>query len=558
MKKLISASLLFMSAALMQAQDPNTTIKFNSAKDEETPVSSIRFNTVSDVKFNATNFGVFGFGIVEGISGLEWPRNSGNTYGFANGFWFGALKYFVNADGNRVMNKYCTVSYDPNSGRFWFAPGKIKDNTEMVADKYKIYCSNDYNTDDGTLKDPVSTFSWPNWITNADNPLEFGAKQNMNVDDISKRTKADYPLGPSFVSDEDFIAVYHDTTLNNYTIGADAARQKGYPLQLQVEERVYSWAKEELKDMVVLHYTVENKSADTLRDCFFAPVYDIDLVNDEDNTGASNDRVRYYKESPELNLAIGWTMTNKGEAGKGFGYVGLTLLETPAVDQNKYIRKDKTIYPLSEQLGLFSFRNWDVEDELKTDIEMYDYISSLQDDDEQVKEDDRGPGDKRMVMSAGPFTILPGDKARFAVGLVFAMPAKGGEADRTIEDIAGTNPSDPSLVNKVRTLHKEYYKANTSGVSDESNSSIIINAVYPNPTTNDISVDYSVEQDADVRISIIDQFGTEMQVLYSGVRNAGKHTEQLQVNTDAISSGVYYLQVKIDNETKTKAISIVK
>ena len=558
MKKLISASLLFMSAALMQAQDPNTTIKINSPKGEETPEFQVRFSSVSDVKFNATNFGVFGYGIMEGNSGLEWPRNSGNTYGSAGGFWFGAMKLYHDANGIPAADKYCTASYDPSNGNFCFTPGKIKDDIEMSADKYKLYCSAYFNAADGTSNSSSSTTPWPNWITNADNPLEFGAKQNTNVNDISKRTNANYPLGPSFVSDEDFISVYHDTTLSRYTMGEDAARQKGYPLQLQVEERVYSWAKEELKDMVVLHYTVENKSADTLRDCFFAPVYDIDLLHANYNGGETNDRVKYYTDSPELNLATGWTMTNKGEAGKGFGYVGLTLLETPAVDQNKYIRKDKTIYPLSEQLGLFSFRNLSLEDDVKRDEDMYNYISTFTDAGEGLKDGDTGPGDKRMIMSAGPFTMLPGDKARFAVGLVFALPAKGGEADGTTADIAGANPSDPSLVNKVRALQKEYYKANTSGVSDESNSIIIINAVYPNPTANDISVEYSVEQDADVRISIIDQFGTEMQVLYSGEQNAGKHTEQLQLDTDAISSGVYYLQVKIGNETKTKAISIVK
>lgn len=558
MKKLISASLLLMSAALMQAQELNTTIRLNSAKKEDTPEFQVQFNSVSDVKFNATNFGVFGFSIVEGNSGLEWPRNSGNTYGSAGGFWFGAKKFYHDTNGIPAADKYCTASYDPSNGNFCFTPGKIKDDSEMSADKYKLYCSAYFNAADGTSNSSSSTTPWPNWITNADNPLEFAAKQNTNVNDISKRTNANYPLGPSFVSDEDFISVYHDTTLSRYTMGEDAARQKGYPMQLQVEERVYSWAKEELRDMVVLHYTVENKSNDTLAQCFFAPVYDIDLVNDEDNTGASNDRVRYYKESPELNLAVGWTMTNKGEAGKGFGYIGLTLLETPAINDTSYIRKNKTIYPQSEQIGLFSFRAWNSDQDIKNDEDMYYFISDDKGDDEGWRESDKGPGDKRMLMSVGPFTMLPGDKARFAVGLVFALPAKGGEADGTTADIAGANPSDPSLVNKVRALQKEYYKANTSGVSDESNSIIIINAVYPNPTAKALNVDYSVEQDADVRISIIDQFGTEMQVLYSGVRNAGKHTEQLQLDTDPISSGVYYLQVKIGNETKTKAISIVK
>lgn len=546
-----------LSGILMLAQEPSKIIKGNVSQILGNSRFESDTNTVSNVEFYTSNYGIFGQNIDSNTWGLRWPRNSQNKYLFGGGFWFGAKKWFIDTNSNRVLNKYCTASYDPSNGNFCFTPGKIKDDSEMTAGKYKIYCSSDYNTADGTPKDPTSTLPWPNWITNADNLLEFGAKQNINVDDVSNRTKANYPLGPSFVSDEDFISVYHDTTLSRYTMGATAARRKGYPLQLQIEERIYSWAKEELKDMVVLHYTVENKSRDTLQDCFFAPIHDIDLKY-IDNAGADNDRVKYYTDSPELNLAVGWTMTNKGEAGKGFGYVGLTLLETPAVDQNKYIRKDKTIYPLSEQLGLFSFRNWNVEDDPKTDEEMYNYITTIDDEGVGLKNGDYGPGDKRMVMSAGPFNMLPGDKARFAVGLVFAMPAKGGEADRTIEDIAGTNPSDPSLVNKVRILHKEYYKANTSGVSDESNSSIIINAVYPNPTAKDISVDYSVEQDADVRICIIDQFGTEMQVLYSGVQNAGKHTEQVQVNTDTISSGVYYLQVKIGNETKTKAISIVK
>ena len=59
---------------------------------EATGVYDLQKNSVSNVEFYNTNYGVFGFDVTKGKAGGFWPRGSQNNYIFAGGFWFAAKK----------------------------------------------------------------------------------------------------------------------------------------------------------------------------------------------------------------------------------------------------------------------------------------------------------------------------------------------------------------------------------------------------------------------------------------------------------------------------------
>ena len=147
-----------------------------------------------------------------------------------------------------------------------------------------------------------------------------------------------------FVSDEDLVSIFKDTDLSRYDGGAVKRKADGYPLGLQVESRIYTWKNTDMKDFIILTYLIQNISNDTLLDCHLGGIYDVDITLLTNTKGASNDRCRYFDEDTTLNLAVGWTETTEGEGGKGFGYIGLSLLESPAVDSLGFIRNDKYIF----------------------------------------------------------------------------------------------------------------------------------------------------------------------------------------------------------------------
>lgn len=442
-------------------------------------VFDVQQNTVSNLQFYTSNYGIFGFDIARGRGGGFWPRGSQNQYIFSGGFWFGARKYRARA--NDTVS-YVTITYNPNSGKGWFVPGRINyggpgnqevpdedlvNNDERL--KYRTYFSTDFNPGTGAPIDPAHNFNWPIWdaSTRVEDTLKNNRYFGIYIPQVELRNTNTYKKGPAFISGEDIFSTYKDTDLNFYEGGVAARRERGYPLKLQVDQMIYSWGFGDYRDFIFMKYEITNYSLDTLWQCWLAPVMDIDIARSlQANFGAGNDRAKFYDCDTTLNMAVQWTNTERGEFGHGFGYLGFDFLESPAVqkyfDLNfneirdeqgnliridtiyterpynaaidtvlpQFVRKDSTFYHLSSQLGLVTFRNWSIEFDPQEDEERYQFISS------KIRDGDTGPGDKRFMMATGEFNMRPGDTARVVVGMILANTAKGGEADGSCEDMA--------------------------------------------------------------------------------------------------------------------------
>lgn len=400
-----------------------------------------QLNVVSNFEFYTTNYGIFGFDVRNSRGGGIWPRGSQNQYLFATGAWFAALKRQPNSDAYR---KRVMVTYNPNSGNSWMAPGTIEDGKEIKRDadgisKYRTYFSTDFNASDGT---PFLSGSpnWPVWDSDAADTLRVENYYGKYINDITARNKATYAKGPAFISEEDIFAVYKDTDLNLYEGGTAKRQAEGYPLGFQIEQTIYSWGFGDYRDMVFLKYMFIHPESykDTLFQCWMGGLLDVDItLSTNFQRGASNDKAKFYDTDSTLNLAVQWTNGDQGEANQGFGYLGFNFLESPAVDADGFLRKDKRQFPVSEQLGMRTFRNWPIAQDPLENEDRYNFMAA------NIRDGDALAGDIRLLMATGPFNVRPGDSARIVIGIILGETATG-------KDATGTDADMVELIRKVR------------------------------------------------------------------------------------------------------------
>ncbi|MCB0702413.1 MAG: hypothetical protein KDC55_06880 [Ignavibacteriae bacterium] len=487
LKKIIFITMLVAIASQIATALPNEKyMKKKENKVQRDPLGFLDYqkNTLSNIETVISNYGMIGHDKPNGIGSGYFPRGSRNQYIFGGGIWYAAQKKMPYFDSltQRIeynLNKLVSISYNPSSADSWQTPGRIEDGslTQEDPEKYKVFFSTDYSRTSGKALDPndADTPYWPIWDTNPDDTVGYSRYFGFYQHDPNDRRTSKYPKGPAMISGEDIFTTYHDLDINQYEGSLSERRLRGYPMGLQYEFTIYSWGFGRYQNFFFCLYDVINMSEDTLYDCWLAPIMDVDLARRPLlRAGASNDRVSYWYEDPEFNMAYQFTNGEFGEQGQGFGYLGFDFLESPTIirppllDENgelqeqiicvdlgngvelcdttyvadethpdyKFLRKDSAFYDNSNQLGLVTFKNWNSQEDKRDDVARYNYIS------EGVTDVDFGPGDKRFMMATGAFHMRPGDTSRTVVCIMIATPSKTGDADGTFEDRQGLKALD--------------------------------------------------------------------------------------------------------------------
>ncbi len=441
-----AAFLAVVSNATSHTKDAVQNQKGNQEESVQrtapTSAFDLQRNVVSNIDFYTTNYGIFGYNVLRQVGGTFWPRGRQNQYLFAGGAWFGALK---RPPGATDLRKRVMITYNPNSGQSWMVPGSIADGRTVdqstaAIGKNRVYFSTDFNLQDGTDIYNPTLPKWPVWDSSPNDTLRVENYYGYYINNPDDRVRTLHPKGPAFISQEDIFCVYKDTDLSRYEGGALRRQAEGFPLGFQIEQMIYSWGFGDYADMVFLKYLFIRPTTftDTLFQCWMAAVMDVDIALGTNPVGgAQNDRARYYNEEDTLNLAVQWTNADRGEANQGFGYLGFNFLESPAVDADGYLRKDRKQFPVSEQLGLRTMRNWPITVDPIENDDRYNFMSA------GSRDGDDGPGDRRLLMATGPFNMRPGDSARIVVGIILGATATGRDATGTAEDMS-------ELIRKVR------------------------------------------------------------------------------------------------------------
>lgn len=474
--------LLSFGIAYSQSRESSTICTDNLFDQEK--------SSISDVEYSVSNRGVFGFDFMNLSPGIFWPRDSDKSYCYGAGFWFGALK--ETEDGN--FRKMVELTYDPYNGQSWFVPGRYEDGPEAdqnLNSSYQVYSSEDYRSDGSRIEGDYP--DWPIWFVEPPtrSVLFNDLEKAEFVNDLNERNIENYPAGPAFLADEMFFSTYKDGDLGYFEGGSTMRKKRGYPLGLQVEEFAMSWGsgKGYLKDAVVLNYRIERVGEDTLYDCYFAPLYDVDIRFGDNLQQVMNDNGLFYYPDEELSLGYAWSGTDKGESGKGFGYFACMALRTPSVDEEGFLINEDDI-PSEDHIGLSSFRTWAVEDNYSDDNARYDFIAS------GIKDANPKATDLRLMLSIGPFNFKPEEVIDVSIGLFFSPPAVYEDADGSGEDIVG-------MVDRAKKI-KNFFYGEVNDVDENYQAERV--SIYPNPSSGEFSIDLGVFSEID-RIAIYNSIG---------------------------------------------------
>ena len=104
----------------------------------------------------------------------------------------------------------------------------------------------------------------------------------------------------------------------------------------------------------------------------------------------------------------------------------------------------------------------------------------------------------------------------------------------------------------------------TLDVSEENSlvpNEVVISQNYPNPFNPETTLQYSISADELVSIKVYDILGNKIKTLIEQWKSAGAHTEMWNGqndNSQAVSSGVYFYQIKVGDKQVTKKMIFAK
>jgi hypothetical protein len=142
------------------------------------------------------------------------------------------------------------------------------------------------------------------------------------------------------------------------------------------------------------------------------------------------------------------------------------------------------------------------------------------------------PGDRRMLGSIGPFTLMPGDYLTFDVGYTYARADSGGPLASVAE-----------LQDAVSSLRVLYDNGQLTSVKTPVSSSI---AIYPNPATDVISVSGLTGQKT--AIQLFDSMG---RMIYEKKSNSDTINN---IDVSSLSRGIYFISVTSNDKREVKKV----
>lgn len=89
-----------------------------------------------------------------------------------------------------------------------------------------------------------------------------------------------------------------------------------------------------------------------------------------------------------------------------------------------------------------------------------------------------------------------------------------------------------------------------------SNSSVGLSLIEPNPASNEIRFEYAVKSNQHINITIYDLFGNKVIDVFDGIANSGNNT--LKVDITKLASGSYYLQINTNDGKISKNFTVVR
>lgn len=121
------------------------------------------------------------------------------------------------------------------------------------------------------------------------------------------------------------------------------------------------------------------------------------------------------------------------------------------------------------------------------------------------------------------------------------------------------NQIEKIAISKIRTIKFENVTSVNEPTKNESGLSVVGN--YPNPFQEQTNIEFEIASIGDVAVIIYDNSGKQTQKLECNNCQIGKNTlpwNCADKNNNRVESGVYYYEVRFNNEVQSKKMILVK
>jgi hypothetical protein len=412
MKKICYASIMLLIALtllsatiLLSGERINNKDKKQLFKPSEvTTRGDYVIFDVNNISTFVRNNGSFNRDPGTGNSGFEWPKGSGNTAIYASGIWIGGL---VNDTPRVAVAEY---SYE-------FDAGPIGVNINPKDSRWKVY------------KLSRQTFS-PAFEDYANWPIDNGAPYEYDAD--SNKV-------PKLIGDMTLFAVFND---NNPVLHTNMTT---LPLGVEVQLTVFAFNRSDaLGNTIYYKWKLINKGGRDIKDAYVTIWADPDLGDSGDDY-----------DGCDTTLGLGFTYNanqSDGVYGSSPPAVGFDFLQGPLVPSSPtdFARfpdgRIVTGYKFQKMTSYLKYNNDNTDlGNPSNGQEVYNYMKGLTRTGLPIYDnrgiatpfmfpgdpnldtsatnwiESEGGGDRRFMMSAGPFNMAPGDTQEIVAGNLIAQ-----------------------------------------------------------------------------------------------------------------------------------------
>ncbi len=411
MKRLTILAFGLLAISMAQDAEAGRWAKGASSRPEPAAIDVRSYIGVNNLQMVVSNIGSFAFdpsGSLGKNDGLYFPRGTNKTVVFASGLWLGAQ---VNGSPRVAVAEYSSE----------YTPGPMADGTYQPDQaRFRVYKVN--RGDDAT-----SNADYRDW------PADDGAPVVKTASGEDSLDADGYPI-PAVVGDQVLFSVYNDADPAAHTNNAGST----VPLGIEVRQHVFGYARGgALGNSVYLAFQFINKGTDTLEETF------VSVWCDPDVGDAGDDLV-----GCDTSLSLGYAYNEGADEvyGEGAPAVGFDFLEGPAVpspgDSATVLGEWRQGY---RNLPMTSFNRYSNNaGDPQNATETINYMRGLtasgaividpvsgEPTKFQLPGDpvtgegwlDVNPGDRRFMMTSGPFTMAPGDTQQVIVAVLVGQGA---------------------------------------------------------------------------------------------------------------------------------------
>ena len=471
--------LLCLSAFVLSCFQPSVFAQCpKPEKNTELEVNNIRalFKTDGAHFFNQAGSAVF-----------EVPKGSGQTSFFAASLWLGG----INEENNLHL---AAMRYGLSGNDYWTGPvSNAGAEAATYYDKFwsisreEVEFHKMHYTDVGYIM-PEKIANWPAHGRSAyGESFKLASYKNVSGNNSYSPSQGDYPL---IRGDQAMLWINND----NCSVHTESA---GLPLGVEILNMAYAYNRPEyeLQHTIFLSYEIRNKSANNYKDFYIGFFADFDIGFGGDD---------YIGCDTLLNLAYGYNGKNLDGSGEAYAYgehppaQGAMFLNQK---MNAFIyfnnsssdamgdpRNAKQFYNLLQAKWkdgtpmTFGKNGYDSNSTDYTNFAFSGDPAATQTSWTEVTPNGEGsapniPGDRRGVLSAGPFTLPAGGSICIDIALPFARDLDGNN----ISSVAMLKQKAQAIQQFYNNQHYEMACTENIGIKENQNSKATLQ-IFPNPT----------------------------------------------------------------------------